>query len=75
MNELRLQDVQGSISEIVDLPVSSLETAESLEQLRWLEAGYTIQVVETNFESMGIDTYDDLNKAKHFIEEQHNENQ
>ena len=45
------------------LPVSSLEKSESLEQLRWLENGYHIKVGETNFETIGIDTPEDLTRA------------
>jgi len=63
------------LGDIVKLPLSRLERAESLEQLRWLEAGYHIQVVETDFENIGIDTYDDLNKVKQFLEKQQDENQ
>lgn len=45
------------------LPVSPLERAESLEQLRWLEAGYRIKCVETAFESHCIDTPEDVEKV------------
>jgi 3-deoxy-manno-octulosonate cytidylyltransferase (CMP-KDO synthetase) len=42
------------------LPVGPLETAERLEQLRALENGYRIRVVETEYESLGVDTPEDL---------------
>ncbi len=50
------------LKEITKLPPSPLENIESLEQLRWLEAGYTITVSVTEFESIGIDTPADLDK-------------
>jgi 3-deoxy-manno-octulosonate cytidylyltransferase (CMP-KDO synthetase) len=43
-----------------DLPVGPLEQAERLEQLRALENGYRIRVVDTEYESLGVDTPDDL---------------
>ncbi len=55
------------LSEITKLPQSSLEIAESLEQLRWLQNGYRIKVGITNFETIGIDTPDDLKKAEEFL--------
>lgn len=45
-------------------PVSSLEEIEKLEQLRVLENGYKIKVLETNFETIGVDTPDDLERAR-----------
>lgn len=48
------------LSEITQLPVSSLEKAEALEQLRWLENGYSIKAVVTPDDSHGIDTPDDM---------------
>lgn len=51
------------LKKLTRLPVSSLEKAESLEQLRWLENGFKITVVETLTETFGIDTPDDLVKA------------
>lgn len=48
------------LAQITQLPVSSLERAEALEQLRWLENDYTIQAVITPDDSHGIDTPADL---------------
>jgi len=45
------------------LPIGPLEQAERLEQLRALENGYSIRVVETEYESWGVDTPDDLEKV------------
>ena len=58
------------LREITSLPQSSLELAESLEQLRWLENGYTIKVGITEVETIGIDTPEDLEKAEKFLEQQ-----
>jgi len=52
-----------TLKEITQLQPSPLELIESLEQLRWLEAGYTITVGLTDFDSVGIDTPDDLKKV------------
>jgi 3-deoxy-manno-octulosonate cytidylyltransferase (CMP-KDO synthetase) len=46
-----------------DLPVGPLERAERLEQLRALENGYPIRVVETEYESLGVDTPEDLERV------------
>ncbi len=51
------------LAEITQLPPSSLEKAEALEQLRWLENGYRIRAVVTEFDSHGIDTPDDLRRV------------
>lgn len=52
------------LSEITKLPQSTLELAESLEQLRWLQNGYRIKVGLTDIETIGIDTPEDLSKAE-----------
>lgn len=48
---------------ICKLKPSALENAESLEQLRWLEAGYKIKLVKTNYDSHCIDTPEDVEKV------------
>ena len=51
-----------------DLPVGPLEKAERLEQLRALENGHKIRVVETEYESVGVDTPADLEKVTKLFE-------
>lgn len=46
------------------LPQTPLERAESLEQLRALEHGYRIRAVETRFESIEVDTPEDLERVR-----------
>lgn len=48
------------------LPMQSLESTEKLEQLRYLEYGKRIKMVETSHKSIGIDTPEDLEKAREF---------
>ena len=55
------------LKEITALPQSSLELAENLEQLRWLQNGYKMKVAITNQETIGIDTPEDLKKAMALI--------
>ena len=55
------------LHKITQLPQSSLEIAESLEQLRWLENGYRIRVGLTDVETVGIDTPEDLQRAEEFL--------
>ncbi len=58
------------LRQIVSLPQSTLEKAESLEQLRWIENGYRIKVGVTDIETIGIDTPQDMERALRFLENQ-----
>ena len=51
-----------------NLPVSRLEKTERLEQLRVLEEGYRIKVLETKHETIGVDTPADLEKVKEYLQ-------
>jgi 3-deoxy-manno-octulosonate cytidylyltransferase (CMP-KDO synthetase) len=53
-----------TLKKITLLARSPLEISESLEQNRWIESGYRIRTAVTTWESLGIDTPDDLQKAK-----------
>lgn len=57
------------LNEISALPQSSLELAESLEQLRWLQNGYNISVALTDRPTIGIDTPADLEAAHKYLED------
>lgn len=50
------------------LPVGPLEQAERLEQLRALESGIPIHVVETDYESLGVDTPEDLERVSRLFQ-------
>ena len=58
------------LRQLTALPQSPLELAESLEQLRWLQAGYHIQVGVSQVETIGIDTPEDLARAEEFLKAQ-----
>ena len=51
-----------------NLPPSSLENTEKLEQLRVLEEGFRIKVIETKFDTLGVDTPEDLEKVKVYLQ-------
>lgn len=57
------------LEKLTRLPVSSLEKAESLEQLRWIEAGYKVKCVATKYDSHCIDTPEDIGKVLRLIRE------
>ncbi len=50
------------LKELTQLPISILEETEALEQLRWIEHGYTIQTAETEHETIAVDTQEDLER-------------
>lgn len=58
------------LRQVTQLPQSSLEIAESLEQLRWLQNGFKIKVGTTDVETVGIDTPQDLERAEKFLKAQ-----
>ena len=51
------------LQEVAALEMTPLERAESLEQLRWIEHGYKIKIGITNYDSVSIDTPEDLERA------------
>ena len=57
------------VLEYSQLESTSLENSESLEQLRVLENGYKIKVLETPFEIVGVDTQEELEKVRNYITE------
>lgn len=59
-----------ALRKVTQMQPSSLELAESLEQLRWLENGLTIKVGITQHSSIGIDTPSDLERAEYFLSKQ-----
>lgn len=58
---------RSTLEKLGTLPQSSLELAESLEQLRWLQAGYKIRMAVTDEPTIGIDTPADLEAAREFL--------
>ena len=59
---------RGFLLAYSQLPVGPLERAERLEQLRALENGYPIRVIETEYESLGVDTPEDLERVSRLFE-------
>lgn len=59
---------RAALERFVDLPESSLEKSERLEQLRFLENSFSIYVAETPYDSVGVDTEEDLQRAIAILE-------
>lgn len=57
------------VMEYAKMPSTPLELSESLEQLRVLENGYKIKVIETPYKIIGVDTQDELDRVRKYIEE------
>ena len=62
-DEIRKQ----ALMDFYSLPMKSLEASEKLEQLRYLEFGKRIKMVETNHVGIGIDTPEDLERARRLL--------
>jgi 3-deoxy-manno-octulosonate cytidylyltransferase (CMP-KDO synthetase) len=60
---------KNALMQFVQWPVGVLENIEKLEQLRYLENGLPIKMVETSFTGIGIDTPEDLEKARKFLDQ------
>jgi 3-deoxy-manno-octulosonate cytidylyltransferase (CMP-KDO synthetase) len=60
-------DHPRDIEKFSRLPVGRLEAAEKLEQLRALENGFKIKVVETAYDSIEVDTPDDIKRVEDLI--------
>jgi 3-deoxy-manno-octulosonate cytidylyltransferase (CMP-KDO synthetase) len=58
-----------ALDRFVKLPESPLERAERLEQLRFLENGISIHVGETPFDTVGVDTEEDLRRVTELVSE------
>ncbi len=60
----------SALSEFANMPASSLENAEALEQLRWLQAGKKIRVALTQHQGISVDTAEDLEIVRKLVREQ-----
>lgn len=55
------------LRKITNLPFGNFETLEKLEQNRWIENGYKIKISVTEYESLSVDTYEDLELIRKFV--------
>jgi 3-deoxy-manno-octulosonate cytidylyltransferase (CMP-KDO synthetase) len=64
---------KAALERFVQLPESSLERSERLEQLRFLENGISIHVGETPFDTVGVDTEEDVRRVEEILRLQKSE--
>jgi 3-deoxy-manno-octulosonate cytidylyltransferase (CMP-KDO synthetase) len=57
------------LDKYIKLPMTPLEKAESLEQLRVLENGYRIKVINTKYDAVGVDAPEDLERLENLVKE------
>ncbi|MEC8739613.1 MAG: 3-deoxy-manno-octulosonate cytidylyltransferase [Bacteroidota bacterium] len=55
------------VPELIEIPSSPLENAENLEQLRWIQDHFVISLLQTDYESRGVDTPDDVLKVEQLL--------
>jgi len=55
------------VPELIEIPSSPLENAENLEQLRWIQDHFVISLLQTDYESQGVDTPDDVLKVEQLL--------
>jgi 3-deoxy-manno-octulosonate cytidylyltransferase (CMP-KDO synthetase) len=58
---------QHALLDFAQMPPTPFETLEGLEQLRFLENGYRMKVVETSYKSVGVDTPEDLTRVRRIM--------
>jgi 3-deoxy-manno-octulosonate cytidylyltransferase (CMP-KDO synthetase) len=56
-----------TLGQLAELLPSTLEQAEKLEQLRWLDAGYPIHTVKVNYDSVAVDTIEDVHRVEEIL--------
>jgi 3-deoxy-manno-octulosonate cytidylyltransferase (CMP-KDO synthetase) len=61
---------KNALDKFVQWPESSLERSERLEQLRFLENGIPIYVAETSFDTVGVDTEEDLQRVEGILRQE-----
>jgi 3-deoxy-manno-octulosonate cytidylyltransferase (CMP-KDO synthetase) len=61
--------LKDSLKRFINLPSSPLETTEKLEQLRFLENGIDIKVIPSQYQSVGVDVPEDVEKVERILED------